>query len=485
MKIEKKKIEKYLIEIIQKVEKKKDVAKEINICFFSGKFFFQYLGYYKCLVELLEKNPFSYLYYLYVIYIDEDSDKTFYRFIIKRIERIAGNLNIGQNKNISVPNDFKEKMKKCFNQLSEARIVKFSVKEEGELTKKLYNLNQGIKFGKFNNTNYSREFFEKLKEVIIKSNDLQKRNLKWMINHFFLEVDTFFKKESLKASEKEKEADKKKFDLFQNEIIPGIDNLLARKSENLKKIISNKKKECLEIIDDEIKNASSRMKEAKGDLKKAAANLEKKMKEKINEMKKECEDEVKTIGEEIQKESEEVIDTYFNANDLSFSKVEIVKLKNVVISLTSGALGGVISGVGLYAGGAAIAAGVAAGSISLTTLTSFVGAFFGPIGIVGGLVIGGLVGGLVSYFRKTSKYADSLRKSKTGVEESFTENEKCIIKDFRKFKIDLNVELKKKLELIYKNIEISDEEWAKIKKEYHLLREKTFARLNEKFGITN
>ena len=223
------------------------------------------------------------------------------------------------------------------------------------------------------------------------------------------------------------------------------------------------------------------MKSADNDFEKAASNLEAKLKTKIDEMKKNCENEVKTIGEEIKKESEEVIDTYFNSKDLSFSKVEIVQLKNAVISLTSGAIGGVISGVGLYAGGSAIAAGLAAGTISLTSVTSFIGSFFGPIGVVGGLAIGGIIGGLVNYFRKSSKYADSLTNSKPNIIESFTENEKCIIKDFDKFRIDLNVELRKKLELFYKGYEFSEEEWAKVKQEYQVVREKTFARLKEKF----
>ena len=479
---EKRKIKQYLIDIISKEEPKKDVAKEINICFFSGKSFSQYLMVYKDFVELLEASPFSVLLFLYEDFSKSDS-KAFNKFVVKKVDKIAENLAMKLDKNIKVPNDFNNKMKSGFSQFYEAMEIKLFKKEEDEITKKLYSLNYSIKYNDFSNTNYSRVFFEKLREAIIKSHNLQKKNLKLMIDNFFKDADDYFNQQARNESEKQKEKNKKKYDIFQNKIIPKIDQILNRKIENLKAIIRGKKEECLKLIDDEKENASSRLKAADGDLKKAASNLEEKMKKKIDQMKEDCENEVKKIGDEIKKESEEAVDIYFNSQELSFSKVEIVELKNAVISLTSGALGGVISGFGLYAGGAAIAAGLAAGTVSLTTLTSFIGSFFGPIGLVGGLVIGGLVGGIVNYFRKSSKYADSLENSKPNLIESFVENEKSVIKDFDKFREDLNIELKKKLEIFYKGIEFSEEQWQKIKQEYYSLRQKTFSRLKEKLTI--
>ena len=482
---EKRKIEKDLKEIMKKTEKEENVEKNLKICFFSGLFFFRYLGYYKFYVDMLEKNPFSVLYYLYEEHFEAGSEQTFNKFVIKEINTLIKKLTTSLNNNIPVPNDFTQKMKHGFNQLSQAVEIKFSKKEEEEIIKNLYNLNHIIKNHNFTNTNYSIVFFEKLREVINRAYYLQKINLKCMIEDFFREVDIFFTKESTLANEKQKESDKKKYDIFQDKIIPKIDNLLNRKSENLKNIILKTKEECLDIIDDEIKNASPRLKSADNDLRKAASNLEAKMRKKIEEMKINCENEVKTIGEEIKKESEEEIETQFKSQNLSFSQVEINKFKNVVISVSSGALGGVISGLGLYAGGAAIAGGVAAGTISLTSLTSFIGTFFGPIGIVGGFAIGGVVSALVVFFRKSGKYKDSLEASKPKVIDSFIQNEKCILNDFGKFRTDLNIEIRKKVELFYKNIEFSDEEWAKIRQEYRLLRQKTSNKLKEKFGIIN
>ena len=479
---EKKKIEKYLIEIISKVETQKDVGKEINICFFSGKYFLRYLEDYKFFVEMLEMNPFSFLYILYEEYSENDSDKIFSEFVTRKVKKITEYLKIKLNNKISISDDFNKKMISAFGQHYQATGIKFSEKDQKEIIKKLYSLNYEIKNHDFSKTNFSQEFFQKLREVIIKSDNLQKKNLKLMIDNFFQDIDNFFKREAVIESEKQKQKNQKKYDIFKNKIIPKIDNLLNKKSGNLKTILEKGKKECEKLIDDEIENASSRLDSADGDFGKAASNFESKMKTKIDEMRKECENEVKTIGEEIKKESEEAINTYFDSKDFSFSKVEILELKNAVISLTSGALGAIISGVGLYAGGAAIAAGVAAGTISLTTITSFIGSFFGPIGIVGGLVVGGIIGGIVNYFRKSSKYADSISDSKPKIIESFSENEKCIINDFEKFRTDLNIELKKKLELFYKSILFSEEEWDNIKQEYQVLRQKTFVKLKDKFS---
>lgn len=145
-------------------------------------------------------------------------------------------------------------------------------------------------------------------------------------------------------------------------------------------------------------------------------------------------------------------------------------------------MGAVLSGSGLYFGGAAIASGIAAGTVSLTAITSFIGSFFGPIGIIGGLAVGALIGGFVFYFTKTNKYIESLEKTKPKIEETFTNNERSILKDFDKFKVDLNVELKKKLEIFDKSIEFNKEEMEKIKNQYYILKEKAMPKLKEIFN---
>jgi len=477
---EKTKISSYLIQILS--EEETNVEKKINICFFSGKFFLRYLDEYKTYVEELEKNPFPVLLHLYEDFSDSWFNKTFNKFVIKKLDKIAENLTIKLNQKISIPTDFTNKLESAFNQLCQVKEINFSQKNKDEIIKKLYSLYYQIKNNDFSKTNYSRAFFDKLREIIIKLDNLQKRNLKLMVDSFFQGIDDFFKREAVEESKKQNLKNQKKYDVFKNKLIPKIDELLNKKKENLKKIIEKKKDECVKITDEEIKNADSRLKSANNDLEKASANLSEKMKKKIDEMKIECENEIKTIGEEIKKESEETIDSYFNSQDLSISNVEIFEFKNAFISLASGALGGVISGVGFYAGGAAIAAGLAAGTISLTTVTSFIGSFFGPIGIVGGLVVGGLIGGLVNYFRKTSKYVEALEYSKPKIRESFNDNEKCIIRDFDKFRQDLNIEMMKKLEIFYKKIEFSKEEWEKVKAEYKILRDKTAKKCKEKFN---
>ena len=479
---EKIKIKNDLIKILLNVEK--NVEKNINVCFFSGKFFLIYLEHYNMYVNALENSPFSILYILFEEFSDSWFNKTFSKFIIKKCDKIAETLTIKLKKvkDILVPNDFNNKMICAFNQLFEALGRKFSKKEQEEIIKKLYGLSYEIKNHDFSKTIFSRVFFEKLKEIIIKTDNLQRRNLKIMIDDFFRDVDDFFKRNVIEKNKKEEEKDEKKHDLFKNKMIPRIDSLLNEKSNHLKQIIDKTKKACLTIIDDEITNADSRLKSADNDLKKASSVLEKKLQEKITDMKKECEEEVKTTGKEIEKETKESIDIYFSSNDLSFSTVEISELKASFLSLVTGALGAVLSGSGLYFGGAAIASGIAAGTVSLTAITSFIGSFFGPIGIIGGLAVGALIGGLVFYFTKTNKYIESLEKTKPKIEETFTNNERSILKDFDKFKVDLNVELKKKLEIFDKSIEFKKEEMDKIKNQYYILKEKAMSKLKEIFN---
>lgn len=206
---DKKKIEKYLIDIISKAEKDKNVAKEINICFFSALNFFKYLENYKFYVEMLEVNPFSVLYLLYEKYSGK-SKKTFNKFVSIEIDGIAENLKMKLNKKLLPTDDFNKSLKNGFNQFFQALDIKFTKNEEDEIIKKLYGINYELKNHDFSQTNFSLELFKKLREVIIKCDNLQKRNLKLMINQFFQELDIFFNKESIIEMEKQREKKKKK-----------------------------------------------------------------------------------------------------------------------------------------------------------------------------------------------------------------------------------------------------------------------------------
>lgn len=452
----------------------------LNFSFFSGKFFLEYLYNYKMYVECLENDPFQVIYYLFEEYSDSWFSFDFKKFLIKKIEKIAEQLKIKLSKGACVPQTFYDKMISGFNELY-MNIGGKNIKDEKDIIEKFYCLHYEIKNHDFSNTNYSKIFFDKLGEIIIKIDNLQKKNFNEYVKEFFHFLDELFMREIVIENEKQLAENRDRYILFKDKIIPNIDNKMFLKQEKLKKIINDTKDECISIIDDEINNAKSRLKDSDNDLEKAVKKMETKLTEKVDNMKKNCENEIKLIGEEIEEETKEAINIFYNTKDIPASKLETKKAetKNMIITLVSGALGGVASGLGLYAGGAAVAAGVAAGTMSITGMTTFIGAFFGPIGIIGGLVIGGLISGLVLFFRKEKKYKDALEQNKNQIEKAFKENEENIIRDFGIFKQDLKIELDKKVEVLHKKLEFDKEEWENVKLEYKAMREKILKKLEK------
>ena len=472
-----KEIQNYLTQRIKNRFNKYSIN-NINFSFFSGKFFFQYLDNYKTYVELLELEPLVILYNLFEEYSNSWFSFDFKKFIIKKIDKIGDQMKIKMNIKLDVPKNFKDKIAQAFLQLNKAYGFKV-IKDDTEVIKKLYSLYYQIKYNDFSKTNYSRLFFNNLKDIIIKIDELQRKNFKETVKDFFNFLDDLFLRKISVENEQQLAENKNRYLLLKDNIVPKIDILLLNKTNKLKEIIKKAKEASIELIDEEINNAKERLSAADNDLEKAIETLEGKIKNKVNEMKTNCENEVKTIGEEIEKETNETINAYYNSKDMSSSKIETekAKSKNMIISLISGTLGGVASGLGLYAGGAAIAGGVVAGTVSATAITSFIGSFFGPIGLIGGLVIGGAIVGLVSYFRKTSKYKEALEQTKSKIESSFKNNEECIIKDFEIFSQDLKIDLDKKIEILHKKIEFDREEWEQIKKEYYLMKDKIIKKL--------
>lgn len=85
------------------------------------------------------------------------------------------------------------------------------------------------------------------------------------------------------------------------------------------------------------------------------------------------------------------------------------------MTFVSGAVGRVYSGLRLLVGGAAMGGAFAPGTIAVSNLTTIIGSFFGPIGIIGGLITGGVITGFVNCFRKNSKYKDALAQTRNKI----------------------------------------------------------------------
>ena len=248
---------------------------------------------------------------------------------------------------------------------------------------------------------------------------------------------------------------------------------MDRKESSIKNIIKNTREKCLNILNDEIDNAKERLKDADNDLEKASSILEEKIKTEFNEMIRLQEDEAKVILEEIIQKSNQTIETHYSESGLSESEIGVMKGSaiGIVTTLLTGALGGVATGVGLAALGSSVVAGIAAGTVSATAMTTLVGSFFGPLGIVAGIGVGGLITGIGFIIRaltKKSKYIKALEGTKTNMEQKFDDIESNFIKNFNSFKNTLIDELNVKNEVYLKGIDdIAIPDWNKMIEEYN------------------
>ena len=254
-------------------------------------------------MELLDNNPLLLLNLLY----KEWSKKLFYLknfkgFIISNIENINKRLKLEEDfddddedddeENIKVPTEFYNKIKNTFNELYKNKERGINSKDEKTIIIYLYKLYTQLKTKDFKNTNYSKLFFYKIKDVILKSAMIQKDIINIKINKFFLEADKIFNANVEERKKRNKEEEKKKkdelmekYNLFKDKIIPETKEYLITKENTIRNIIKDSKKECLDLIENEKTYASERLKESDNDFDKATKKLEEKIKKIFEEMK--------------------------------------------------------------------------------------------------------------------------------------------------------------------------------------------------------
>ena len=476
-----------MLEILSNVEKNID-KDSINISFFSGKCFSEYLEYYNVFIYQLENNPIKFLKDLYFEYTKNSwsffKTQSFKDYINKKADKTEYKLNI-ELEDYNIPQDFYEKLNYAFDVLQS--VNKKNMKDKDKIIQKLYSINNTIKNIDFSNTHYST-FFGKLKEIILYTDRIQNDNLKLSIDAFFTTADSLFNRNVEKETENEKKQNEERYNLFKNTIIPDCKNLLEEKQKKILKIIEEGKNSVLALVTDEINNSEQRLKDSNKDLKEASSKLEKKIKEKINYMKTRQDNEVKTIVDEIIQRSSEHLNSYYNSKNLSLSDIDAEKdkKKTIVISLVSSALGGVAAGLGAAGVGFFVASGVAAGTMSATALTAGVGALFGPLGIVAGLGVGAIIGGiswLVYKLKKTKKYIEALENCKSDIKSKFDNMLTNFNKDFNFFKNSLIKELNGKVAFLY--MQVDDEEmkqkWIQIREQYLSIRKKKKKKIDKFF----
>ena len=333
-----------------------------NIEFFSGKCFNEFLIYYKRYVEYIDTKPILLLKLLY----KEWSKKIFYlknfkSYIISNIENINKRLKLDDEdeddddddeENIKVPTEFYNKIKNAFNELYKNKERGINSKEEETVIINLYKLYTQLKSKDFKNTNYSKLFFHKIKDVILKSAVIQKDLINIKINNFFLDADKIFIKDIEKGKKDEKERKKsqimEQYNLFKNKIIPEAKEYLISKENAIRNIIKDYKNKCSDLIEDEKKNANKRLKESDGDLDKASKKLEEKIKKLFEEMKNKQEIETNNILKEIIEKCRKSIDSHYQ-NSINNTEIEVQKAQamDMTVTLISASLSGVASGIGL------------------------------------------------------------------------------------------------------------------------------------------
>ena len=463
-----------------------------NIEFFSGKCFNEFLIYYMRYVEFIDTNPILLLNLLY----KEWSKKIFYlknfkSFIISTIENINKRLKLDDEdeddddddeEKIKVPKEFYNKIKNAFNELYKNKDRGINSKEEETVIIYLYKLYTQLKSRDFKNTNYSKLFFNKIKDVILKSAAIQKELINIKINKFFLDADKIFKKriEEGKNDEKKRKKDQimEQYNLFKNKIIPEAKEYLIAKENTIRNIIKEYKKKCLDLVEDEIKNANKRLSDSDNDFEKASKKLEEQIKNLFKEMQKKQEEETNNILKEIIEKCKKSIDSHYK-NSITSSEIEVQKAQamDMTVTLISASLSGVASGIGLVFLGGTVVSAVAAGTMAITTTTAIVSSFFGPIGIAAGVGIGGLIAGfgyLYRWYTMDSKYKEALEKTKSNLNTKFDDYESVFGKNFYSFRNSLIEELNIKNEILYKNIDdikISEPEWNKIITDYNSKKE--------------
>jgi len=470
--------EKTIKNFIKNFPPEERVSKDnINISFFSGQSFLEYLNIYNRYVESFEINPTYFFKLLYDDWANRIYIRNFAYFIKNRIcGKIEEKLELDLEEDMEIDTDFYNKMRNAIDQIYQKEYKGISDKEEEEIIQKLYNLLYSLKNHNFDDNNiYSHEFFDNLKKVILFSENLHNDNLKNALNQFFTNADELFNKEKEKDDEQQIKDNKEKCNFIKYIIIPKTNQLFLDKEKAILNIFDLGKYRCLDIIDDEMKNIDNRLKENNNDVEKTARKLEEKIKEKIDEVNREQEKEVNSIITEIENLLKDKLNEYYEKKEFSKTSVNTNRglTMKMVISLFTSAISGIAIRSGLVLIGEAVVAGAAAsaGAAGAGVASSAIaGALLGPAGVLIGLGVGVAISVttfLVHWFSKSKRYKSGLEESRTSISLKFDEIKSNFTSDFKVFRESVINELNVKLEIISKDInKIDKKKWEEIKKNY-------------------
>ena len=469
---EKKEIIKSLLKTIRNEEK--DLKEnDMNISFFSGKFFLYYLDIYNQYVTQLEERPLKLLEKLYKDWGDTYTLSRFKSFIIKRVESIQEKFDFDTEEEFESSEEFQKKYSLAMDKLFEGRFRATTEVEEEEIRDKLYTLSHQLKETNFDETNYSRLFFNKLKEVITYSDTFQNQNMKHSIQQFFTYTDQLFEREISKENEHDKKVRIENYNLLQNEIIPKIQNLFENKKKIIADIYDLGLYRCKHIIDDEIKNADIIIKNANNDLELVAKNLEAKIDKTILEINSNKSAEWDKMENEIKNIYDMAFKKYCSQKGIDSTKIDINK--GITFKMFASIIGSTISGIAVRSGlvmvGESLISG-AATAAAITNSTAIGTALIGPTGMAIGFGVGIVLSIgtlLVHYLSKSKRYVNGLEQTKIDIEKKLSELKETFLNDFSAYQSSFNKDLNLRLQIMKAKIDTVDQDkWEQIKNNYHL-----------------
>ena len=484
-----------IIDNLIKIIPENNISKNnINISFFSGKSFIEFLDYYNKYVYNMETNP---LYLMKCLHHDWSANilylNNFNYYIINKIaDKIEEKFDLNLEQEIEVPNTFYNKLKSAINTIYRDKYKSITDEDEDKIIEKLYIIYTQLKNKNFDNTNYSPSFFDTLKKVIIYSETLHNNNLNNAIKQFFSYADELFKKEIKKEDENEREENKNKCNFIKKTLIPKTKDLFIQKQKKIINIIQLCKYKCMDIFENEIKNIDQRLEETEKDVEKAAKKLEEKIQKELEEMSKEQENEVKLLLNEIENLLKENINKYYEQKNISQTKINTNKgiTMKMIISLFSSTISGVAVRTGLVLVGETMLYGAAAGAsaaVGTTLSSSLAGALLGPLGIAIGFGVGiaiSLGTFLIHWFSKSKRYKNGIEEYQKTLSKKLEDYQNSFENDFIVLKDSIINELNIRVEILLKEINTIDKnKWEEIKENYN--KQKRLIKLKIEKNLNN
>ena len=445
---------------------------EINISFFSGQSFEYFLKVQKNFIYLIENNPTKLFKILYDEWfqtlglvdfkdfiINEFVSEVERKFDLENEEKVEEEEEKEEEEEVKIPEDFHKQLNNALNKIP----IKIEKEDKNEIIQSLYNLYDNFKKKDFDKTIYSKEFFNKLNETIIFSDNLQEMNKQLSIADFLKYSDLLFSKKIDQENKEEIEILQSKFSQLQE--------LFNNKKDMIKERINQGRENCIQILNDEIKKCDDKkiknINESKNDLRK---NLDGITDQIIEE-----ERNVSTfLANEMYKITMQETNDFISSNEISKINVEDEDNKLMPGKMASGIAGVVGLGVGVplsifaesslvgFFGGTVYTGTTAFVATSLASSLSFVG-----IGI--GIPLLAYYG--YNYFHQTERYKESLQSLKKSIHEYFYDYQSRFEENFKGQELEM-IKLKEGM-LEIKKIDlkkVDKNKWAKRKNEYLQLK---------------